>query len=57
MVQHGKDDFLLQTTRSTVDLLKKHGFDVTYAESSGGHTWLTGATTLLRLLRYCFRSR
>ena len=35
----GKDDFLLQTTRSTVDLLKKHGFNPIYAESSGGHTW------------------
>ena len=36
----GKDDFLLQTTRSTVDLLKKHSFNVTCAESVGGHTWL-----------------
>ena len=29
----GKDDFLLQTTRATVDLLKKHGFTVVYEET------------------------
>lgn len=36
----GKDDFLIETTRSTVDLLKRHGFTVQYTESAGGHTWL-----------------
>ena len=36
----GKDDFLIQTSRGTVDLLKKHGFDVAFKESSGGHTWI-----------------
>jgi enterochelin esterase family protein len=36
----GKDDFLLETTRSTVELLKRHGFTPQYAESAGGHTWL-----------------
>ena len=36
----GKDDFLLETTRSTVELLKRHGFTAQYAESAGGHTWL-----------------
>jgi enterochelin esterase family protein len=36
----GKDDFLLGTTTATVELLKKHGFDVTYKESPGGHTWI-----------------
>jgi enterochelin esterase family protein len=36
----GKDDFLLQTSRSTVELLKKHGFDPRFEESSGGHTWI-----------------
>lgn len=35
----GKDDFLLETSRATVAMLKKHGFDVTYRESTGGHTW------------------
>lgn len=35
----GKDDFLIQMSRSTVDILKKHGFTVTFAETEGGHTW------------------
>jgi enterochelin esterase family protein len=36
----GKDDFLVETTRSTVELLKRHGFTPQYIESAGGHTWL-----------------
>jgi enterochelin esterase family protein len=36
----GKDDFLIDTTNATVDLLKKHGFNVSYKVSPGGHTWI-----------------
>jgi enterochelin esterase-like enzyme len=36
----GKDDFLVQTTRNSVDLLKKHGFAVVYEETEGAHTWI-----------------
>lgn len=36
----GKEDFLLRTTQSTVEMLKKHKFDVTYKETDGGHTWI-----------------
>ena len=36
----GKDDFLIESTRSTVELLKRHGFAPQYIESAGGHTWL-----------------
>ena len=36
----GKDDFLVETSRATVDMLKKHGFDLTYKETDGGHTWI-----------------
>jgi enterochelin esterase family protein len=36
----GTDDFLLETTRSTVALLKRHGFTPQFTESAGGHTWL-----------------
>lgn len=36
----GKDDFLIATTKSTVDLLKKHGFKPVFLESEGAHTWL-----------------
>jgi enterochelin esterase family protein len=35
----GKDDFLVQTSKATVDMLKGHGFDVTSRDSDGGHTW------------------
>lgn len=35
----GKEDFLLETSRATVAMLKKHGFDVVYRETEGAHTW------------------
>jgi enterochelin esterase family protein len=36
----GKEDFLLKTSQATVEMLKKHGFNVEYVETDGGHTWL-----------------
>jgi enterochelin esterase-like enzyme len=36
----GKDDFLVDTSRATVAMLKKHGFDVVYKETEGAHTWI-----------------
>src|SRR4051812_22606780 len=36
----GKDDFLVKTSEATVDMLKKHGFNVVYKQSAGGHTWI-----------------
>ena len=36
----GKDDFLLETSHATVDMFKKHKFDVVFKESAGGHTWI-----------------
>ena len=36
----GKDDFLIETTKSTVDLFKRHGFSPVYKETAGGHTWI-----------------
>ena len=36
----GKDDGLIPTTRSTVELLRKHGFRPVFLESEGAHTWL-----------------
>lgn len=35
----GKDDFLVETTRATVAMFKKHGFQVVYRETDGAHTW------------------
>ncbi len=36
----GKDDFLVETSRATVQMLKKHNFNVVYKESAGAHTWI-----------------
>jgi enterochelin esterase family protein len=36
----GKDDFLVETSRATVDMLKKHKFEVVYKETAGAHTWI-----------------
>jgi enterochelin esterase-like enzyme len=35
----GKDDFVIETSRATVAMLKKHGFEVVYKETAGAHTW------------------
>jgi enterochelin esterase-like enzyme len=35
----GKDDMLLSTTKATVELFKKHGFEPQFQESAGAHTW------------------
>jgi enterochelin esterase family protein len=35
----GKDDFLVGTTRATVEMFKKHQFNVIYNETDGAHTW------------------
>ncbi len=36
----GKDDFLVETSRATVDMFKKHKFDVVYKEGEGAYTWI-----------------
>jgi enterochelin esterase family protein len=36
----GKDDFLLGTSRATVEMLKQHQFNVVYRETEGAHTWI-----------------
>jgi enterochelin esterase-like enzyme len=36
----GKDDFLVETSKATVEMFKKHNFDVVYKETDGGHTWI-----------------
>lgn len=35
----GKDDFLVATSRATVEMLKKHKFEAVYKETAGAHTW------------------
>ena len=36
----GKEDFLVGTSRATVELFERHGFDVVYKETEGAHTWI-----------------
>jgi enterochelin esterase-like enzyme len=36
----GTDDFLMPTTKGTIDLFKRHGFNPVFVESPGGHTWI-----------------
>jgi enterochelin esterase-like enzyme len=35
----GRDDFLLNTTKATVELFQKHGYHPVFQESAGAHTW------------------
>ena len=51
----GKDDFLLGTTKATVAMLEKHGFDVVYEESTGGHTWINWREYLAKFAPQLFR--
>jgi len=52
----GKEDFLLNVSRATVDLFKKHGFDVTYEETPGGHTWINWRDYLVRFTPLLFKA-
>jgi enterochelin esterase-like enzyme len=51
----GRDDFLIETTRGSVALLEKHGFDVAYEESAGGHTWINWREYLHEFAPLLFR--
>ena len=50
----GKDDGLIATTRATVDLLKKHGFNPVFIESEGAHTWLNWRNYLVEFAPQLF---
>jgi enterochelin esterase family protein len=51
----GADDFLVKSTRSTVELLEKHGYHPVYKESAGGHTWINWRNYLNELSPQLFR--
>jgi enterochelin esterase family protein len=51
----GTEDFLLQTSRATVEVLRKNEFDVTYEETAGGHTWTNWREYLHEYTQYLFR--
>ncbi|MBN9693626.1 MAG: esterase [Verrucomicrobia bacterium] len=51
----GKDDFLVETSRKTVEMLKSHKFDVVYRETDGGHTWDKWREYLIEFAPQLFR--
>jgi enterochelin esterase family protein len=52
----GRDDFLIETTKSSVALLKKHGFAPVFVESDGGHTWMNWRDYLAAFAPQLFHS-
>jgi enterochelin esterase-like enzyme len=51
----GSKDFLLDRTKETVELFKKHGFKPVFKESSGGHTWINWQQYLNEFAPQLFR--
>jgi enterochelin esterase family protein len=51
----GADDRLISSTHATVDFLKQHGFNPTFVESTGGHTWLNWRDYLDQFAPQLFR--
>jgi len=51
----GRADFLIETSRSSVALMKKHGFSPVFVESEGGHTWLNWRDYLSEFAPQLFR--
>lgn len=51
----GKDDFLVATTRATVEMFKKHGFQPVFIESPGAHTWINWRNYLDQFAPQLFR--
>jgi len=50
----GKDDFLLETSRATVDMFKRNKFNVIYEETEGGHTWINWRNYLIEFVPKLF---
>jgi enterochelin esterase family protein len=51
----GKDDFLIETTRATVAVFKRHGFQVEYQETAGTHSWENWRDYLQKFLPRLFQ--
>jgi enterochelin esterase-like enzyme len=51
----GSEDFLVNTTKATIDTLKKHGFTPIYKETGGGHTWVNWRNYLLEFAPQLFQ--
>ena len=53
----GSDDFLVNTSKATVEMLKKHKFDVVSKDSGGGHTWLNWRDYLTEFTPMLFQDK
>jgi enterochelin esterase family protein len=51
----GKDDGLVTATKSTVELLKKHGFAPVFIESPGAHSWFNWRNYLIEFTPKLFQ--
>jgi enterochelin esterase-like enzyme len=51
----GEKDFLISTTKATVDALKQHGFSPVFKESPGAHTWINWRNYLEEFAPMLFR--
>ena len=52
----GKEDFLIGTTKATVDLFRKHGFSPVFKETPGGHTWINWRNYLAEVAPQLFQT-
>jgi enterochelin esterase family protein len=51
----GKDDFLIATSRATVEMFQKHGFQPVFHETTGAHTWINWRNYLNEFAPQLFR--
>jgi enterochelin esterase-like enzyme len=51
----GVDDGLMETTKATVAMLKKHGFNPVLKETPGGHTWINWRNYLVEFTPHLFQ--
>jgi enterochelin esterase-like enzyme len=51
----GKEDFLIETSRATVAMFKKHGFELVFHETAGAHTWINWRNYLNEFAPQLFR--
>lgn len=51
----GKDDGLIASTRATVEILKKHGFEPVFVESPGAHSWFNWRNYLIEFAPQLFQ--
>ncbi|MGD0744547.1 MAG: alpha/beta hydrolase-fold protein [Verrucomicrobiota bacterium] len=51
----GRDDFLLESSRATVEMLKQHNFNVVFEETTGAHSWINWRNYLGQFAPLLFR--